>query len=284
MNQQWRHLRSISTAKPSTSPDGDEEIDHRPSREPATPTVEREWNKTFAQMKRKVTTLTVAKEAAHFRTSLFPPSLLHVEADLKGKKPFKDSVLKTNVAGACGMALVRCGELAYSALGQGSELMDLLNNAISGETPQDAASLLKTMHDIKTCVKDVRHALADTANVGAKLAAGSFNQGIDEVRHHIWDSPLVKVVKPTLECCPPSSTHLFSDDARIKEALEADRRRPFQSASYRSKTPKQQRSRGGQTWSKGKSTPAKRGKSRKQRGAGKAPGPHSKKEGGQKNQ
>jgi hypothetical protein len=286
MQQQWRHMRHVSTKRPPTSPDAEEDIDHRPSWEPATPTVEREWSKTISAMKRKVTTLTVAKEAAHFRTSLFPPSLLHVEADLKAKKPFKEAVLRTNVAGACGLALVRCGELAYSALGQGSELMTSINNAISGESPQDAASLLKLLVGIKGNVKDARHALAETANVGAKLAAGSFNQGIDEVRRQVWESPLAKVVKPTLECCPPSSTHLFSDDARIKEALEADRRRPYQAASYRSKTPKRQRSKG-KSWSNNnnnKSTPYKRGKPRSQRGAGKAPGPHSKKGEGQKNQ
>jgi hypothetical protein len=189
------------------------------------------------------------------------------------------------VAGACGLALVRCGELAYSALGQGSELMTSLSSAISGESPQDSASLLKLLSSIKCNIKDARHALADTANVGAKLAAGSFNQGIDEVRHQIWDSTLAKVVKPTLECCPPTSTHLFSDDARIKEALEADRRRPFTASSYRSKTPKRQRYKGNKSWpSNNKSTPSKRGKSRPQRGAGKGPGPHSKKSEGPKNQ
>jgi hypothetical protein len=72
-------------------------------------------------MKKKVTTLTEAKEAALFRASEFPSSL-HVEADLKGKKPFKDAILRTNVAGACNLALVRCGELAFSSLGKESTL------------------------------------------------------------------------------------------------------------------------------------------------------------------
>jgi hypothetical protein len=284
MKQQWTHMRHVQP-KPSPAPDAEEDSDQRPSWEPVTPTVEREWGRTITSMKRKVSTLTVAKEAAHFRTSLFPPSLRHVEADLKSKKPFKEAVQKTNAAGACGLALVRCGELAYSALGQGSELMTLLNSAISGESPQDAASLLKTLHHIKGNIKDVRHALADTANVGARLAAGSFNQGIDEVRRQVWDSPLAKVVKPTLECCPPSSTHLFGDDGRIKEALEAERRRPYQAPYNRSKTPRQQQwKQGGK--STAKSTTSKRGKpySRKQRGAGKGPGPHPKKGEGQKNQ
>jgi hypothetical protein len=281
MRQQWRLLRQVDVKKTPSSPDAEEDVDQRPSWEPATPTVVRDWSKTISSMKRKVTTLTVAKEAAHFRTSLFPPSLMHVEADLKGKKAFKESVLRTNVSGACGLALVRSGELAHSALGQGSELMTLLNNAISGVTPQDAATLLKLLTSIKGNVKDVRHALVDNADVGAKLAAGSFNQGIDEIRRHVWDSPQAKVVKSTLECCPPSSTHLFSDDARIKEALEADRRRPFKAASFPSKSPGKRKSKGGQSWSKQKPTPAKRGKPRRQRGAGKAPGPHSKKNEGQ---
>jgi hypothetical protein len=69
-------------------------------------------------MKRKVTILTEANESALFRAPQFPSSLLHVEADLKGKKPFKDAILWTNVAGACGLALVQCGELAFSSLGK----------------------------------------------------------------------------------------------------------------------------------------------------------------------
>ena len=132
-------------------------------------------------------------------------------------------------------------------------------------------------------MKDVRHVLADTANVGAKIAAGSFNQGIDEVRRQVWDSPLAKVVKPTLELCHPSSTLLFSDDARIKEALEADRRRPYQAAPYRPKPPQQQK-RKKSSWPSNKTKPAKRGMPRRQRGGGKAPGPHSKKGEGQKSQ
>jgi hypothetical protein len=43
--------------------------------------IEREWGTTITSTKRKVSTFTVAKEAARFRTSLFPPSL-RVEADL----------------------------------------------------------------------------------------------------------------------------------------------------------------------------------------------------------
>jgi hypothetical protein len=120
----------------------------------------------------------------------------------------------------------------------------------------------------------VRRALTGAANVGARLVAGSFYQGIDEVRRQVWDSPLAKVVMPTLVCCPPSSTLLFGDDGRIKEALGAGRGRPCQAASARSETPRRLQ------WKQGgmstlKSTPSKRGKPspRRHRGAGEGSGP-----------
>jgi hypothetical protein len=69
-------------------------------------------------MKRKTSAFTEPDASAPFRASLFPSCLLHGEADLKPKKDFEEATLRTNVAGACGLALVRCGEMAYSALGK----------------------------------------------------------------------------------------------------------------------------------------------------------------------
>jgi len=86
-----------------------------------------------------------------------------------------------------------------------------------------------------------------------------------------------------LNCVPPTLTHLFGDDARIKEALEAERRRPYQAGSYRPKS-FQPRANKSKSWTSKKSKPSKRGKPRYNSSAGKGPGPHSKKGEGQKNQ
>jgi hypothetical protein len=115
MKWQWPRMRQV--AVPASTPAAEEDIDHRPSWEPTPPTVTREWSRSISSMKHKVTTLTEVKEAALFRASKFPSVLLHVETNLKGEKPFKDSVLQTRMTGACGLALVRCGELAFSSLG-----------------------------------------------------------------------------------------------------------------------------------------------------------------------
>jgi hypothetical protein len=104
-----------------------------------------------------------------------------------------------------------------------------------------------------------RKGLGNIANVGAEIAAGSFYQGVDKLRHLVWESPLSKAVRHTLELCPPSLTHLFGDDARIKEALEAERRRPYQASSFRSKPAFQPRSNKSKSWTAKKSKPARRG-------------------------
>jgi hypothetical protein len=83
---------------PASPPVAVEDIDRRPKWEPTRPTLKKEWSRSIISMKRKVTTLTEANESALFRAPQFPSSLLHVEADLKGKKPFKDAILRTNMA------------------------------------------------------------------------------------------------------------------------------------------------------------------------------------------
>jgi hypothetical protein len=83
-----------------------EEVDDsRPKWDTAPPTTKREWKSSIALMK---------KNSAPFMASLFPSCLIHAEADLKPKKDFKEATLRTNVAGACGLALVRCEEMAFS--------------------------------------------------------------------------------------------------------------------------------------------------------------------------
>jgi hypothetical protein len=92
-------------------------------------------------MKREASALTEPEASVPFRASLFLFCLLHAEADLKLKKDFKEATLRTHVAGACSLALVRCGKTAFSALGKDSEVMTEIRNACSGDSPQDVKSL-----------------------------------------------------------------------------------------------------------------------------------------------
>jgi hypothetical protein len=55
------------------------------------------------------------------------------------------------------------------------------------------------------------------ANIGSKIAAGIFNQGIQEQRDLVCVSTSAKSICSTLELCKPSLTHLFGgDESRIR--------------------------------------------------------------------
>jgi hypothetical protein len=165
--------------------------------------------------------------------------------------------------------------MAFSSMGKKSTLMSRLHDAINGDSPQDVDSLLQ---DTKEDLVDIRKGLGKVSNVGSNIAASSFNQGVDDLRHLVWESPFSKAVRPTLELCPPSLTHLFGDNARFCEALEAERRRLYQAGSFRSKPIFSPRSSKTKTWQKKKSKPARksRGKSSYSGPAGKANGPSTK--------
>jgi hypothetical protein len=125
-------------------------------------------------MKRAASALTEPVASAPFRASLFPTCLLHAEADLRPKKAFKEATLRTDTAGACGLVLVRCGELAFAALGKGSDLIQRMQGAVAGTSSQDKDSLIAVLKQSLT----VLHEIKRVSNVGSGIAAGVFNQGI----------------------------------------------------------------------------------------------------------
>jgi hypothetical protein len=88
--------------------------------------------------------------------SSHPNCLLHAEAKLRPKKAFKSSVQKTDAAGACGLSLVRCGELAHAALGRDSPLIQRMKGVWAGESPQIVDALLGIVRDSVDELKSLR--------------------------------------------------------------------------------------------------------------------------------
>jgi hypothetical protein len=235
-------------------------------------------------MKRASSTLTEPAESAPFRSFFFPGCLLHAEVKLRPTKAFKEATLKTDAAGACGLALIRCGELAHAALSRDSPLILWIKEACVGESPQDVDSLLGIMRDSVEELKEIKREVFKVANVGSQVTAGIFNQGIDKQRLLVCSSSAAKAVRSTLELCKPSITLLFGgDEARIKEMLEAAKHRPYQAAPYRSKVPSHFRSSDSQEGrDRKKMSYSKKPYQKRNRSSGKANGPASKRGEGQK--
>jgi hypothetical protein len=113
-----------------------------------------------------------------------------------------------------------------------------MKDACSGESLQDANSLLTVLRDSLEELNEVKKEISKIFNVGSRVAAGVFNQGIEDLRLLVCDSPTAMPIKLTLELCKPLLTHLFGeDDARIEKALEAEKYRPHQATPFRSKAP-----------------------------------------------
>jgi hypothetical protein len=184
------------------------------------------------------------------------------------------------------LALVRCGELAFAALGKDSTMIRRMQGAVSGESSQDTDSLISVLRDSLADLQEIKKEVKRISNVGSGIAAGVFNQGIEDLRHLVWESNSAKPIRSTLEVVKPSLTHLFGDDeARIEKALEATKHRPYQAAPYRSKASSSSyyRPSGSQEGRDHKKKPYKRPyKSSKQKTSGKANGPASKRWEGQK--
>jgi hypothetical protein len=149
---------------------------------------------------------------------------------------FKEATLRTDTAGACGLVLVRCGELAFVALGKGSDLIQRMQGAVAGTSSQEKDSLIAILKESLTDLHEIKKEIKRVSNVGSGIAAGVFNQEIEDLRHLVWESNAAKPICSTLEVCKPSLTHLFGNkEDRIEKALDAAKHRLYQAAPYCSK-------------------------------------------------
>jgi hypothetical protein len=236
-------------------------------------------------MKRASSTLTEPVESAPFRSSLFPNCLLHAEAELRPKKAFKSAVQKIDAAGACGLSLVGCGELAHAALGRDSPIIYIMKSVCTGESPQTVDALLGVVRESLDELKTIKKEIFKVANVGSKIAAGIFNQGIQEQRDLVCESTSAKSICSTLELCKPSLTHLFGgDESCIDKAVETAKFRPYHAPPFRPKAPSSFCSSGSQEGRDYKKAPYSKGKrsSQPSKSMGKAKGPASRRGEGQK--
>jgi hypothetical protein len=162
--------------------------------------------------------------------------------------------------------------------------MTKIKDGCSGESPQDVDSLLSVLRDTHEELSQVRKEVSKISNVGSRIAAGYFNQGIEDIRHFVWESTAAKPIRPTLELCKSSLSHLFGDDACIEKALEAAKFKPYQATPYRPKSSSHPRSSDAQEGRDWKKKPYQRpNKSNNcSRSSRKAKGPASKKGEGQK--
>jgi hypothetical protein len=155
---QWRSMHRIDPPS-KEKVKSEEEDDRLPKWDTLSTKPKVDWETSISALKKAVSALTEPPESAPFRSFKFPSSLLHAKADLRTKKVFKDEVLRMDAAGACGLAFIRCGEIAHATLGKTSKLISAMKSAVTGGSPQDADSLRAvlrvSLEELDTIKKEV---------------------------------------------------------------------------------------------------------------------------------
>jgi hypothetical protein len=176
---EWEHLHQLSG--PLKVDKAASKDNRRPGWKTDVPTSKKDWKTSITRINRAASALTEPVASAPFRASLFPTCLLHAEADLKPKKAFKEATLRTDTAGA----LVRCGKLVFSALGKDLDLIQRMQGAVSGAATQDRHSLVAVLKESLNDLQEIKKEFKSVSNVGSGIAAGVFNQGIENLRHQV---------------------------------------------------------------------------------------------------
>lgn len=221
----WIDARKVATKSQEAALSGDDS-GAKPEIDWATLKYKGDWASTLRQMKGAVRSLTIRPNSAPFKSSKLPDCISFIEDSLSGDKIFKESRERADVAGACGLSLIRCGEIVSASVS------DLMENIKADDF--DFESFRASMKEKLT---KLQNGVNETVELGTRVAAGAFNQEVKVQRNQVLNCRLGRPIKDTLESCDPTSIHLFEDQAsKIKEAVLASRIQP--STSFKSNFPR----------------------------------------------
>jgi hypothetical protein len=114
---QWQHLRRLNASSLQESAKTEMDDDRRPRWDTPSSKPKVDWEFTISASKQSTSTLMEKAESAPFRSSLFPASILHAEADLRSKRAFKDEALRTDAAGVASWCTPLWGRNPLSSSG-----------------------------------------------------------------------------------------------------------------------------------------------------------------------
>jgi hypothetical protein len=140
---------------------------------------------------------------------------------MKGKA-FEDAELRANAAGTCGLAALTCAESSRahaSRIHATCKALPPLPNA-----SQEELDALCAWRD------DIRQEVTAwiVSDVGDKLSVGIFNKETETIHQQLAKFAKLAPTRTILLYSGPSQMHLFSDDKRIANSMEAaDKQWPY---------------------------------------------------------
>jgi hypothetical protein len=153
-----------------------------------------------------------------------PESINLLEPEVMKGKTLEDVEARANAACTCGFSALTSLKTSWAH----ALKIDGLCKALSPWTgdPKEDATAMKAWRD-RICAKAkvwLHHIRSD---VGAKLAVALFSRETQFIRQEVAKAPRLAPVKSILLRSAPTATHLFSDNNKVRKAMEsADKHRP----------------------------------------------------------
>jgi hypothetical protein len=110
---------------------------------------------------------------------------------------------------------------------------------LTGDLKEDAMAMKAWRDSVHAKSKEwLHHHIQIRSDVGAKLAAALFCKGTQFIRQEVAKAPRLVPAKSILLRSAPTATHLFSDNEKVRKAMEAaEKHRPYTPKPFVPKTP-----------------------------------------------
>jgi hypothetical protein len=211
-----------SDSKDLSEDDGKLQIHMNPSKSKT------QWSAAEAQrtISRSMRILQNRRKEAPFRALKLPESIDWLEPEVMKGKNLEDAEARANAASTCGFSALTCLKISRAHALKIDGLCKALPPLI-GDPKEDATTMKAWRDSIRAKAKEWLHHIQIRSDVGAQLAASLFSRETQFIRQEVAKAPRLAPAKSILLRSAPTVTHLFSDNDKVRKAMEAaDKHRP----------------------------------------------------------
>jgi hypothetical protein len=154
---------------------------------------------------------------------------------MKGKA-LQDAETRANMAGTYSFSALSCLETSRAHALKIDSLCKALP-PLTGDLKEDATAMKAWRDDVRAKYKEWLSHIQIRSDVGVKLAAALFRKETQFMRQEVAKAPRLAPVKFILLRSAPTATHLFSDNEKVRKAMEAaEKHRSYTPRPYIPKT------------------------------------------------
>jgi hypothetical protein len=167
------------------------------------------------------------EKGSSFQSLKLPESFDWLQPQLMKGKTLDDAEARAYAPGTCGLSAQTCLETSRAHADQINALCKSLP-PLTDDPKEDVAALKAWRDSIRMKAKEWLHHVQVHSDVGAKLLAALFSKETQFICQELAKAPRLALAKSILLRSSPTTTHLFSDNARVIKAIDAaDKHRPF---------------------------------------------------------